>query len=189
MCAVIETPTYKLPYAPHIIRLLRHLKLIPMDSNLPLFLKKYSPQLPKLNAQTQAVVARHEITDRQDAQAQVVAHQEILDAQDVDTIIAQQKISDGQSQATFAQHEIPGGLAGINQVHSSCQQLQPNCIESLVSSIVQLSSKVDKLSDKVDKGFEVLNDRLFRLSSEFDEMKVQCKENHGLRFYKRKRPK
>jgi hypothetical protein len=57
-----------------------------------------------------------------------------------------------------------------------------------VSSIVQLSSKVDKLSDKVGKGFEALNDRLSRLSSEFDEMKAQYKENHGLRFYKRKRP-
>jgi hypothetical protein len=56
-----------------------------------------------------------------------------------------------------------------------------------VSSIVQLSSKVDKLSDKVGKGL-ALNDRLSRLSSEFDEMKAQYKENHGLRFYKRKRP-
>jgi hypothetical protein len=91
-----------------------------------LFLKKYSPQLPKPNAQTQAVVAQHEITDRQDAQAQVVAQQEIPDGQDVDTIIAQQKFSDGQSQATFAQHEIPGGLAGIDQVHSCYQQPQPN---------------------------------------------------------------
>lgn len=184
MCAVIEAPLYELPYAPHIICLLRHLKLIPEDSDLPFGLKKYSPQLPK---------PQLENIDEQNGQAQVV-QQEIPDEPDVHSIAAQHEISDGQDgqaqDTVVARHEILDGLAVMNQVHSCSHQAQPDRIETLMRSIVQLSAKMDKLSDKVDKGLEGLNDCLSQLSSEFDEMKAHFMENHGPRYvYERKRPK
>ena len=148
MCEAMETPNHALPYAPHIFRLLRHLKLDLTNVETNCCLRKYTLQLPKLNSELLAALAelRH-----QQPEVTEVRHQQPVP----NSCQPQQTINPDSIVASIAQFsKMAEGLHEIVVKGFGTMEKRLDTVEVLFSG---LSSEVSEIKAYMSDPCHVLN--------------------------------